>query len=280
MKMRRWILIISICLLQGCVYVPPVWDGGDAIHQVDEISEGVSTRTDVLDVLGEPTSDADPGEHRYQGYSSYGMLIFGVAGLIDEDPWYVTITFDDSDYVERIITNLNPWHDPERKKITLQQAEEGSPEAQYEVGKHFSGLLRLEWLCRSAIGGLALASYHLGRHFETMDEPDYSAAYVWQSLAARGELPAARAALERLSSATTGSETTETKHRAASWQPDPDDCHSLIEQERRAIEERKRAVKTKLEQELDRMASLRKPAEKGDVDGQYKLGRHWFCYRA
>ena len=242
--MRRWILIFSICLLQGCVYVPPVWDGGDAIHGIEEISEGVSTRQDVLDVLGEPTSDADPGKLTYQGHSSYGFIICclslgggggaGKVGLIEEDPWYVTVTFDDSDYVERIFTNSNPWHDPERREITLQQAEEGSPEAQYEVGMNSYSLLRLEWLCRSAIGGLALARYQLGRHFESMAEPDYSSAFVWHSLAAQDGLPAAQAAMERLSSATTGSETTETKHRVASWQPDPDDCHSLIEQERRS----------------------------------------------
>ena len=42
------------------------------------------------------------------------------------------------------------------------------------------------------------------------------------------------------------------------------------------MEERNRPVDTeKLEQELDRIASLRKPAEKGDVDGQFKLGRYW-----
>ena len=33
--------------VQGCIYVPPVWDIGDEIHKVDQIHEGM-TRKEVL----------------------------------------------------------------------------------------------------------------------------------------------------------------------------------------------------------------------------------------
>ena len=40
--------------VSGCIYVPPVWDIGDAINEVDQIKERTTTKEEVLNLLGEP----------------------------------------------------------------------------------------------------------------------------------------------------------------------------------------------------------------------------------
>ena len=40
--------------VSGCIYVPPVWDIGDAINEVDQIKERTTTKEEDLNLLGEP----------------------------------------------------------------------------------------------------------------------------------------------------------------------------------------------------------------------------------
>ena len=40
--------------VSGYIYVPPVWDIGDAINEVGQIKERTTTKEEVLNLLGEP----------------------------------------------------------------------------------------------------------------------------------------------------------------------------------------------------------------------------------
>jgi hypothetical protein len=53
--------------LPGCVYVPPVWDINDEINTVSNMKEGVATREDVLDRLGEPNGNIEAHTFTYSG---------------------------------------------------------------------------------------------------------------------------------------------------------------------------------------------------------------------
>jgi hypothetical protein len=97
--------VTSVILLQACVYVPPVWDGSDAINLLQTIEEGITTKAEVLEQLGEPSyRNEDQRKFTYSGHKSGGFIAIGSigmagAGLIDEEPWWVEIQFDDNDVV-------------------------------------------------------------------------------------------------------------------------------------------------------------------------------------
>ncbi len=55
--MRHFIVVVTLVAghsVSGCIYVPPVWDVGDAINEVDQIKERTTTKEEVLNLLGEP----------------------------------------------------------------------------------------------------------------------------------------------------------------------------------------------------------------------------------
>ncbi len=55
--MRHFIVVVTLVAghsVSGCIYVPPVWDIGDAINEVDQIKERTTTKEEVLNLLGEP----------------------------------------------------------------------------------------------------------------------------------------------------------------------------------------------------------------------------------
>ncbi len=55
--MRHFIVVeilVAGLSVSGCIYLPPVWDIGAAINEVDRIEEGTTTKEEVLNLLGEP----------------------------------------------------------------------------------------------------------------------------------------------------------------------------------------------------------------------------------
>jgi hypothetical protein len=45
--MRHFILVVTLVAgpsVSGCIHMPPVWDVGDAIKEVDQIKEGTTTK--------------------------------------------------------------------------------------------------------------------------------------------------------------------------------------------------------------------------------------------
>ena len=63
-------------LLAACVYVPPVWDVGDPINNVDKINVGASTKEEVLEILGQPKGkDVSRPVFQYSGEQSSGFVL-------------------------------------------------------------------------------------------------------------------------------------------------------------------------------------------------------------
>ncbi len=55
--MRHFIVVVTLVAghsVSGGIYVPPVWDIGDAINEVDQIKDRTTTKEEVLNLLGEP----------------------------------------------------------------------------------------------------------------------------------------------------------------------------------------------------------------------------------
>ena len=110
-------LLVSLLVLLGCIYIPPVWDINDAINNIDWIKPGVTTKEQVVKRLGEPYiiywgegSDGDIvyGERIiYRGKSSDGFIGWGMggtgrAGLIEEEAWSIDIEFDAAGVVQKL----------------------------------------------------------------------------------------------------------------------------------------------------------------------------------
>jgi len=100
-------------VIQGCVYVPPIWDATDEIYHADKIKEGQTTRTQVLNMLGPPQGRSeDDKRYVYTGEKSKGFLVLlgqgGDIGLLLEEKWSVHIEFDDNDLVAAVQTGRDP----------------------------------------------------------------------------------------------------------------------------------------------------------------------------
>ncbi len=275
--------------LPGCIYVPPVWDINDEINTVSNMKEGVATREDVLDRLGEPDGGIEAHTFRYSGKDSSGYLLFCIytscsGGLLGEEYWTITINFDESDFVESIRMKPDPLGDPEARKAAKAKAELGDPEALYQLGRSSGSQKQLERYCLAANGKLPIAQYHMGRHFETRAEADNPAAFFWHSLAAQGELPASQSALVRLANLISEDEAASAVERLENWQPDPAACDDLLERERLLVE-RERLANLEAQEEREKVAaaeldalrlSQQEAAEQGSVDDQYRLGRYHY----
>ena len=100
--------IMAIPLLLGslaaCIYVPPVWDAWDAIKRVDQIEVGKTTRSEVLDLLGDPDSGdrENAEEFRYAGMHSDGYF---TQGYINEERWWIKVAFDENGVVEKVTSS-------------------------------------------------------------------------------------------------------------------------------------------------------------------------------
>ncbi len=88
--MRHFIVVVTLVAghsVSGCIYVPPVWDIGDAINEVDQIKERTTTKEEVLNLLGEP--DWGTEEKRavfYQGeWSDRNEVLSGWLGATTWD---------------------------------------------------------------------------------------------------------------------------------------------------------------------------------------------------
>ena len=282
--------------LPGCVYVPPVWDINDEINTVSNMKEGVATREDVLDRLGEPNGNIEAHTFTYSGKDSSGYLMFCIysscsGGLLGEEYWTITISFDEGDFVESIRMKPDPLLEPEARKAAKAKAAQGDPEALYQLARSSVGNKRLERYCLAATGGLPIAQYHMGRHFETKAEADNPTAFFWHSLAAQGELPASQSALVRLTNWVSEDETASTLARLENWQPSSATCDELIEQERLLVErerllaEQERLANLEAQEEREKIAATeldgtmlkqQEAAEQGSADDQYRLGRYHY----
>jgi outer membrane protein assembly factor BamE (lipoprotein component of BamABCDE complex) len=259
MRLFTLIVVLAVGLsLTGCVYVPPVWDIADEIHKVDQIEEGITTREEVSNLLGEPNSEME-FRLTYWGYTSYGfimgvgvILFVPVAGaeLINEACWWIKIDFDENGVV-RIVSSSEEKEassSEERKELTSKEwevssseekkewwrrnrAEGGNAEAQFELSLLAqSNKEEWKWLSLAANRGHAIAQGKVGQEywpeFRSIEivESDLTHAYMWFSLAATNGHEYARNWRDNLAKTMSANQITEGERLAAEWKPDPGAC--------------------------------------------------------
>jgi len=187
-------LVVSFAT--ACIYIPPVWDVGDEIYAVDQIQVGVTTRAEVLELLGEPDSENRyEGKIGYKGASSSGAIgvpYYG-GGLIDPQNWWITITFNENDVVQELTCIGSEWCTEKRERNLTKKVETGDLSAikeliafyrlQKEPTKAMSWVAELE---RRARGGDVDAMH------EYASEVEFSERWRWYCAAAQRGLAKAR----------------------------------------------------------------------------------------
>jgi len=224
--------------------VPPIWDVEDVIYQLETIEEGVTTKSEVLEKFGEPYyRDEDINLFTYNGETSKGY-VFAAAGytgsgtLIDEQSWWVTIYFDESDAVAFLVTSEMTDSQKSDARIETQlkeRAKKGNAEAQFQMYKlSASNSERWRWLCLAANQGHPFAQEEVGElnmqsrkefwRIERPDEPDKIAAYVWYSLAFSNGSKRAEFFRDHVAEDMTGEEIATANRLVAEWRPNSTEC--------------------------------------------------------
>jgi hypothetical protein len=190
------LIVGTLLMAYGCVYVPPVWDEYDATKHVGEIEEGVTTRQQVIDRLGEPDErSSDDTVFSYEGTTSDGWMFVGGwsyygMGYLNSERWRLTIHFDENSLVEEIATGTYGAVTTRDRFLELQpKAEGGDAEAQFQFAKLHppASVEKWNWTCRAANQGHAKAQYSIAEFYEFARKPverSLIQAYMWYSAAA------------------------------------------------------------------------------------------------
>ncbi len=216
-------MLVSLTVLTACVYVPPVWDAGDAINDIEWIEPGVTTKEQVFERLGDPGSVV--GEQIvYSGASSGGWFSLGARGLIGEKQWVIQIEFDKAGVVRKVVEYGSI--EELAYQVDVAAAKKGNPKAQYrlyERGKPETW----PWLCRAANNGYPLAQFILGHHYELGKNPfpkDPIEAYTWYTLAQTNGRSYAGVYKDRVVETMTDTQIAEAEILFLEWKPDPGSC--------------------------------------------------------
>ncbi len=231
-------------LISACVYVPPVWDVHDEIGYVGSIKEGVTTKKEVVQTLGEPDFvNKEKNTISYHGISSAGAMCIaagyyhGGCGLIEEEPWWILIYFDEDNVVSGLASSEEPGgarHEEARRRqkeidqITA-QAGMGEAEAQYKLAQEsdWKSAEGWVWYCRAANQNHSAAQYALGsmRSVGSEDVPaDAIKAYFWYSLAMSNGHRFAEWRRTEVAQQMTPTEIAEAERLVREWKPDPTSC--------------------------------------------------------
>ncbi len=237
-------LVLPSVLVSACVYVPPVWDAYDEIGYVGSIEQGVTTRSEVVEKLGEPHRKYDyKGEEfdEYEGTASAGFMCIGGGyqarcGLISEDPWWVRIYYDEKDVVARVATSEEPVKELTTESL-MTRAKEGDSNAQLQLyyrGERDASTFR--WLCLAGHSGNGRAQEELG-DVHTSPRPsdlkwrsvgivelDLVRGYVWYSLAVSNGQKLAPLFRDQLRRRMAPSEITEAERLVKEWKPHQEEC--------------------------------------------------------
>ena len=255
---------------QGCVYIPPVWDLGDAIKKVDQIEVGKTTRGEVLDLLGD--SDSGDGENaevfRYHGTYSDGFIMFGnsysaYVGLMGEEDWFVDVAFDENGVVRAVSTSIDGVK-AEQGDADAQYrlAEQGDPEAQYLYAYRLNDFTKSwRWYCLAANQGHGKSRYAVGNFYRFglgQVTQDPVKAYLWYTDAEHADIARFR---EELVSKMTPDQIAEAERLVDEWKPDPSVCDGDSD------------AMFELAGRFGETAPLRKLAEQGDRDAAFELAR-------
>jgi hypothetical protein len=228
-------------LSTACVYVPPVWDAGDEIHDVDQIRESVTTKAEVLALLGEPDfENRHDREFKYEGQSSAGFaIIVNRGGLVNPKSWSICISFDEYDVVRYVDVPCGSREAQERLaqlramcEPPLEEAIQLDAETQLRRVNECSELVSSlpviwRWRCLAANQGNDRAQNHLGHYYRVGSAPiqqDFVEAYKWYSLAVANGNERAAELRHDVSGTMTPIQMTEAGRLVAEWEPNPAEC--------------------------------------------------------
>ena len=247
--MTRISLMALVLLISACFYVPPVWNIGAEIDELDFIEPGVTTKDQVLAELGDPDTSYDEGVESgfiYSGHKSGGGIIVGYGGFeIAPDDWSVIIRFDENGVVSQVATSDGAVLGSRSRYATLEaKAEAGDPEAQYELSSMVYGRAQAyRWLCLAAHQSHPRAQHKIGRFYQQGDPPadeDLVQANFWYKLAERNGFQKEAVTYLRSNGAwkyqqfnnhgewvrafMTPTQSSEAERLVAEWEPNPAEC--------------------------------------------------------
>jgi hypothetical protein len=269
------ILLVGVLSLQACTYVPEV-------ERTDlSAVKSTATRSEIEAVLGEPigleaTSDGSisvypynrgaQGETKCCGRSGFELLLgwaatpFLYADKVDEQTGYLVIVYSVDDRVvrtRRVTVDGDPDRLVDREAELIdraiareaeltQRAEDGDPDAMYQIALGLPSGRSVSWFCKAANGGHPRAPYHLGRSYYYGLEPiqqDHVQAYAWYSLArasgsdepkdpSGGKIKTETGwrccfphpSLEKIAEQMTPLQLAEAAHLVAEWETNPAEC--------------------------------------------------------
>jgi outer membrane protein assembly factor BamE (lipoprotein component of BamABCDE complex) len=203
------VLWLALCL-SGC-YLPPIWDRSDEINRVPSIRPGITTKEEVVNILGPPHSKNRTGKSfEYYGTKSRGLIIIPLPqlafSLISEKRWKLVVSFDENNIVTSVLT-ITDNSDIDKTS--------GVPNST-DIGKQ-AGVY-----CPNADLGHADAQLHIGdiySHGSNGQKVDPVRAWVWYSLAAQNGDAQAAEQLYRVTAELTAEQLDEAKRQLAAWKP-------------------------------------------------------------
>lgn len=199
-------ILLFIGLMTSCITVPLSPGIYKTESDIKDLVDKNASRDDVIASLGKPMMQDEShisylicrkggGVGVFRAMTvfasfDYGFLLLGDGGQYTEyrsetECFKLVLEFDEQNRL--IGYKLTELTDEEREKLLLSWAEQGNPEAQYQLyNRVHNRSERLTWLCRSAESGFPPAQAEVGRVYRWGVygvEQDYKKAYQWYWLA-------------------------------------------------------------------------------------------------
>jgi outer membrane protein assembly factor BamE (lipoprotein component of BamABCDE complex) len=200
------VLWLALCL-SGC-YFPPIWDRSDEINRVPSIRPGITTKEEVVNILGPPHSENRTGKSfEYYGTKSRGLIFLPPIGVgAPERRWKLVVSFDENNIVTSILTITDD------SDIDKTPGVPNSVDIDKQAGVY----------CPNADLGHADAQLHIGdiySHGSYGQKVDPVRAWVWYSLAAQNGDAQAAEQLTRVTAELTAEQLVEAKRQLTAWKP-------------------------------------------------------------
>ena len=226
-------LSLWLVLLSACIYVPPVWDAGDAIYLLDFIEVGVTTKEEIVARLGDPDfvyEEDDGSRFTYDGYKSGGFFVIiyvpPIPGEADPSHWQVHIDFDEDDVVRAVRTES--WPAPGFLDQSTSTGDLTTGDAATGDIIEAKRRMNFERQLKMACAGARPAQYLVAQYYDRGEgvERDRIQAFKWYSLAEPAWPEAIQHFKDKLGKQMTLSEIAEAERLAREWKPDQAGCET------------------------------------------------------
>ncbi len=133
----RFILVTGL-LVQGCVYVPPVWEQATE-EEIRSIKVGVTDRETIIEYFGEPNVLDHERFIVHRGREDWGFILFAAGssaggGLINEKNSHLAIEFDDAGIVKHLQVERGDSEESVSRNVTSLRRHLRVPEERHDFG--------------------------------------------------------------------------------------------------------------------------------------------------